>query len=359
MCTTCRIGILGGGQLARMLAISGLPLGARFVTLDPAPDACAAAAARHITGAYDDRGKLDEFAAMADVVTYEFENVPAESVAYLAEKLPVYPPARALAVSRDRLKEKTLFRELSIPTPDFRAVGSLDDLKLAALEIGLPAVLKTRTMGYDGKGQAVIKSIDGIESAWARVGGAECILESFVTFTREISVVAVMGRAGEAVFYPVSENTHRDGILRHTVCRPGDPMQKTAEDYAGRLLEHFGYVGVLALELFDAGGALVANEIAPRVHNTGHWTIEGAETSQFENHIRAITGLPLGGAAATRVSAMVNFIGAIPPAQSVLKIKNAHFHDYGKTAKPGRKLGHATVCGDTVEEVEAGLEELQ
>jgi len=341
-----------------MLAIGGLPLGARFVTLDPAPDACASAAARHITGAYDDRGKLDQFAAMADVVTYEFENVPAESVAYLAEKLPVYPPARALAVSRDRLKEKTLFRELSIPTPDFRAVGSLDDLKLAARDIGLPAVLKTRTMGYDGKGQAVIKSIDGIESAWARVGSAECILESFVTFTREISVVAVMGRAGETVFYPVSENTHRDGILHHSVCRPGDPMQKTAEDYAGRLLEYFGYVGVLALELFDAGGALMANEIAPRVHNTGHWTIEGAETSQFENHIRAITGLPLGGSAATRVSAMVNFIGAIPPAQSVLKIKNAHFHDYGKAAKPGRKLGHATVCGDTVGDAEAGLEEL-
>ena len=341
-----------------MLAISGLPLGARFVTLDPAPDACASAAARHITGAYDDRGKLDEFAAMADVVTYEFENVPAESVAYLAEKLPVYPPARALAVSRDRLKEKTLFRELSIPTPDFRAVGSLDDLKLAALEIGLPAVLKTRTMGYDGKGQAVIKSIDGIESAWARVGGAECILESFVTFTREISVVAVMGRAGEAVFYPVSENTHRDGILRHTVCRPGDPMQKTAEDYAGRLLEHFGYVGVLALELFDAGGALVANEIAPRVHNTGHWTIEGAETSQFENHIRAITGLPLGDASAIGFSAMVNFIGAMPDAEAVLKINGAHLHDYGKEAKPGRKLGHCTVHGDTKDEVIAGMHEL-
>jgi len=355
---TARVGILGGGQLARMLALAGHPLGARFVTLDPAPDACAGAVSRHIAGNYDDRAKLEEFAAMADIVTYEFENVPAESVTYLAEKLPVYPPPLALAVSRDRLREKTLFRELSIPTPNFCPVASVDDLSRAALEVGLPAVLKTRTLGYDGKGQAVVRSAGDIEAAWARVGGAECILEAFVPFEREISVVAVRGRAGEAIFYPVSENTHRDGILRHTACRPGDPMQKAAEDYVRRLLEHFGYVGVLALELFDVGGALMANEIAPRVHNTGHWTIEGAETSQFENHIRAITGLPLGGAAAARVSAMVNFIGTIPPARAVLKIKDAHFHDYGKAAKPGRKLGHATVCGETLEEVEAGLEEL-
>jgi len=355
-----RIGVLGGGQLARMLALAGHPLGARFVTLDPAPDACAAAVSRRIAGGYDDRAKLEQFAGMVDVVTYEFENVPAESVAYLSEKLPVYPPARALAVSRDRLKEKTLFRELGIPTPEFRAVNSLDDLKEAARIVGLPAVLKCRTMGYDGKGQAVIKSAAGIEKAWELVGRVECVLEAFVAFTREISVIAVRNRAGDVKFYPVGENTHKNGILHHNIIASGtgDPMQKAAEDYGGRLLEHFGYVGVLALELFDVNGTLLANEIAPRVHNTGHWTIEGAATSQFENHIRAITGLPLGDTSAIGFSAMVNFIGALPNAADVLKISGAHFHDYGKAAKPGRKLGHGTVRGDTREAVAGGMNEL-
>ncbi|MDR0331548.1 MAG: ATP-grasp domain-containing protein, partial [Chitinispirillales bacterium] len=261
------IGILGGGQLARMLALSGHHLGARFVTLDPAPDACAAPVSEHIAGNYDDREKLEQFASMVDVVTYEFENVPAESVAYLAEKLPVYPPPQALAVSRDRLSEKTLFGALSIPTPKFLAVDSIDGLKLALREIGCPAVLKTRTLGYDGKGQAVISNASDleIESAWSRTGGAGRILEAFVPFTREISIIAVRSQSGETIFYPISENTHLGGILRHAVCRSGDQMQSAAEEFARRLLEHFGYVGVLALELFDADSTLLANEIAPRV----------------------------------------------------------------------------------------------
>jgi len=356
-----KIGILGGGQLARMLALGGHPLGAKFVILDPAPDACAAAAAGQVVGDYDDTGKLDEFSAQVDVVTYEFENVPAEGVKYLAAgKTPVYPSPQALAASRDRLNEKTLFRELGIPTPDFAAVNSLDDLKKAVRETGLPAVLKTRTMGYDGKGQAVIKTEGDIDTAWTTVGKAECVLEGFVTFTREISVIAARGRSGETLFYPVGENTHSNGILHHNVIVNGfdDPMQKTAEDYSRRLLDYFGYVGILSLELFDANGMLMANEIAPRVHNTGHWTIEGAETSQFENHIRAVMGLPLGSTSPTGYSAMVNFIGSIPPPESVLTIKGAHYHSYDKKGKPGRKIGHATVRCDDKKEMLSGLEKL-
>ncbi|MDR3013689.1 MAG: 5-(carboxyamino)imidazole ribonucleotide synthase [Chitinispirillales bacterium] len=355
-----KIGIIGGGQLARMLALSGHPLGINFVTLEPAADACAAAVAEHVIGDYDDRGKLEEFASKVDVVTYEFENVPAESVKYLSEKkLPVYPPPQALAVSRDRLKEKTLFRELGIPTPNFSAVGNIEDLKTAVETIGLPAVLKSRTLGYDGKGQAVIKSKNEIENAWERVGKVDCILEGFIAFTREISVIAVRSREGEIRYYPVSENTHKNGILHVAIHSPNDPLQSLAEDYGRRLLEHLDYVGVLALELFVVDGAtLMANEIAPRVHNTGHWTIEGAATSQFENHIRAVAGLPLGGTTVPNSCAMVNFIGEIPPAASVLEIKGAHFHDYGKFAKSGRKLGHATICRNTRNDVIAGVDEI-
>jgi 5-(carboxyamino)imidazole ribonucleotide synthase len=352
------IGILGGGQLARMLALAGIPLGLRFVVLDPAPDACASAVAAHVVGGYGDRGALERFAGMADAVTYEFENVPAGSVEYLAGRLPVYPPPRALAVSRDRFTEKSLFVELGIPTPEFCAVDSLDGLRRAVGEVGLPALLKTRTLGYDGKGQSLVKSESGVEEAWARAGGAPCVLEAFVPFTREVSVIAARGRGGETRFYPIGENTHEDGILRHTVCRVNDPMQGAAEELAGRLLEHFGYVGVLALELFDVGGRLLANEMAPRVHNTGHWTIEGAQTSQFENHVRAVAGLPSGGTEAARCCAMVNFIGKMPGAAKVLAVDGAHFHDYGKVARPGRKLGHATVCGETGEAVRAGLNKL-
>ncbi len=355
---TTTIGILGAGQLARMLALAGLPLGLRFVVLDPAPDACAAVVSTHVVGGYGDRETLSRFAGMVDVVTYEFENVPAESVNYLAERVPVYPSPRALAASRDRFAEKSLFVELGIPTPKFIAVDGLDGLRAAVSEIGLPAVLKTRTLGYDGKGQSVIKRDDDIEGAWARAGGAPCVLETFVPFTREISVVVVRGRGGETRFYPIGENTHSGGILRHTVCCLDDPAQSAAEGLASRLLEHFGYVGVLALELFEVDGKLMANEMAPRVHNTGHWSIEGAQTSQFENHVRAVAGLPLGGTGAVCRSAMVNFIGTIPDAAEVLSVDGAHLHDYGKAPRPGRKLGHATVCGDSEGAVEAGLNEL-
>ena len=353
-----RIGILGGGQLARMLALGGIPLGAKFVVLDPTQDACSDAVCEHIVGFYGDTSILEQFADKVDVITYEFENVPSKCANYLAAKKPVYPPPAALEVSCDRLKEKTLFRELGIDTPDFAPIHSLDDLTAALPEIGFPSVLKTRTLGYDGKGQAVLRSEEDVKTAWARLGGVDCILEAFVPFTREISVIAVKSRTGEVIFYPVSENTHKDGILHKAICCPADPMQKTAEEYSRKLLEKLDYVGVLALELFEVNGKLLANEIAPRVHNTGHWSIEGANTSQFENHIRAITGLPLGDTSPVEFCAMVNFIGIMPDASDVLSIKGAHFHDYGKETKPGRKLGHATIRRPTKEAMLDGFKKL-
>ncbi|MFP4164891.1 MAG: 5-(carboxyamino)imidazole ribonucleotide synthase [Chitinispirillaceae bacterium] len=346
-----KVGILGGGQLARMLALAGHPLGLDFVVLDPAEDACAKAVAQHIKGAYDDEEKLRQFAESCDVVTYEFENVPAESVRFLTGKVPIHPSQDALAFSRDRLTEKNLFRELGISTPEYAAVDSLDDLREAVSKIGLPAVLKTRTLGYDGKGQVVLHSPEEVEPAWNQLKSVPCILESFVPFTREISVIAARSVTGETAYYPVSENTHRSGILHLSVNKPGDEMQKKAEDYIRKLLDRLDYAGVLALELFDADGTLLANEMAPRVHNTGHLTIEGSQTSQFENHLRAVLGLPLGSTSARGFSAMVNFIGEIPEAASVLKIRNAHFHNYGKKPRKGRKVGHATVCADNSEDL--------
>ena len=353
-----KVGILGGGQLARMLALAGHPLGLKFVVLDPAPDACSGVVAEHIVGAYDDPQKLKIFAEKVDIVTYEFENVPAESVRYLTNKLPVYPSPDALAFSRDRLREKTMFRELGIATPEFFAVNSLEDLEEAVQKIGLPAILKSRTLGYDGKGQFLLKKKEVLPAAWEQLAGVPCILESFVSFSREISIIAARACNGETVFYPVSENVHRSGILHLSTCRSDDPMQKAAESYSKLLLDKMEYVGVLALELFHSDGALLANEIAPRVHNSGHWTIDGAHTSQFENHLRAVLGLPLGDTSAYGHCAMVNFVGQIPHSKDVLAIKNAHFHDYGKEPRLSRKIGHGTVCSQREDEFRSSLEQL-
>jgi len=337
------VGLLGGGQLARMLAQAAHPLGIKTVFLDPAVDACAQVAADHICAAFDDTDALDQFAARVDVISYEFENVPFESVQRVAKKKPVFPPADAVAVAQDRLVEKTMFGELGIATAEFRAVDNLSSLANAAKEIGLPAVLKTRRMGYDGKGQAIIWETSELEESWSSIGEVPAILEAFVPFDRELSIIAVRSQSSRVEFYPASENTHADGILRLSLSRVADPCQGRAEEYVGRLLNRFGYVGVIALELFQLGDDLIANEFAPRVHNSGHWTIEGAEISQFENHMRAICGLPLGSTQAVGKAAMVNFIGKIPTGGTVMSQPNVFLHDYGKVAKPGRKVGHATV----------------
>lgn len=353
-----RVGILGAGQLARMLALAGYPLGLQFAFLDPAKESCAADLGAHFCGAYDDEALLDRFAAAVDVISYEFENVPVACVEYLAQKSPLFPPAAALETAQDRLHEKRLFRELGIATAPFMAVDTREGLTHAVSELGLPAVLKTRRLGYDGKGQYVLRTPDDIEKAWQALGGVPLILEGFITFQREASIIAVRARNGEIRTYPLSENIHRNGILHLSRCRAGDAMQGKAEGYIRQILEQLDYVGVLALELFQDGEKLIANEIAPRVHNSGHWTIEGAETSQFENHLRAVCGLPLGSTAAVGHAAMLNFIGTLPERAAVLAIPDVHLHFYGKDERAGRKVGHANVRSHSAETLEQRLAQL-
>lgn len=338
-----KIGILGAGQLGRMLALSGYPLNLDFVFLDPAEEACAAPLGDHLHAAYDDLTALAQFCTSCDLATYEFENVPAPTAEFVAARVPLYPGPRALAAGQDRLGEKQLFDRLAIPVPRYMPVATREALEFAGAAVGLPAVLKTRRMGYDGKGQAVLRGVADLDPAWDRIGSQPMILEGFVPFERELSCLAVRARSGAMAFYPVVENLHRDGILRTATPRANDPLQAEAEDYTRRVAEHLDYVGVLAFEFFVAGGRLLANEIAPRVHNSGHWTIEGAETSQFENHLRAIAGLPLGSTAMRGPSVMVNFIGRAPDTAAVAAIPGVHLHHYGKTPKPQRKVGHATV----------------
>lgn len=354
-----KIGIIGAGQLGRMLALAGHPLGLQFVFLDPAPDACAGALGEHLCADYSDRDHLRMLADEVDLVTFEFENAPAETIAFLSQFVPVYPGALALRTARDRWLEKNLFRELGIPTATFANIESQADLDAAAAAIGLPAILKTRQLGYDGKGQKVLRAAADVDGAFAALGNVPCLLEGFVRFSGEVSLLAVRGRGGETRFYPLVHNTHRDGILRLSIASDNHPLQALAEDYARRVLEKLEYVGVLAFEFFEVDGGLTANEIAPRVHNSGHWTIEGAECSQFENHLRAVAGLPLGATAKVQHSAMVNFIGETPPLAQLAAIESCHPHFYGKAFKPGRKVGHATLrCADRTA-LETGICEVE
>lgn len=343
------VGVLGGGQLGRMLGLAGVPLGLQFRFFDPSPDAPAAAVGEIVTGTYDDPAALARFIDGVDIVTYEFENVPVAAARQLEGKVPVFPPPAALETAQDRLVEKQFFQSLGIPTPPFAAVDSRADLDAAVQELGLPAVLKTRRLGYDGKGQAVLRNVEDVERAWNTLGGVPLILEGFVPFERELSILAVRGRTGETAFYPLVENHHRDGILHRSIApapRTSDALQAQAEKDAARALDALQYVGVLAIELFDTGDQLIVNECAPRVHNSGHWTIEGASTSQFENHLRAVMGWSLGATAPRGASVMVNLVGTVPDPAAVLALPDAHLHLYGKAPRPGRKLGHITVVAD-------------
>ena len=357
---TMRLGILGGGQLGRMLAFAAYPLGVRPTVLDPAADPCAGQVCPHVRGEFDDYQALYQLARVSDIVTYEFENVPVASARWLAERVAVYPPPTALEVSQDRLSEKSFFRSLGIPTPPFAAADERHEYDNAVKEIGLPAVLKTRRFGYDGKGQVVIRTPADAEVAWEKLGGRPLILEGFVPFDRELSILAARGRDGHILTYPLVENEHRDGILHRSLAPAGDTAEELAEraaEYASRILAELDYVGVLAVEWFQDGPRLLANEMAPRVHNSGHWTIEGAVVSQFENHVRAVCGLPLGSCAAVGHSAMYNFIGAVPPAADVLRHPEAHLHDYGKEPRPGRKVGHVTLRAGGADELRDKLGE--
>jgi len=355
------VGILGGGQLARMLALSGAPLGLRFLVMDATADACAGQFAPMVVGDYRDEATLAEFASRVDVATFDFENVPAESAQWLSERIPVFPSPGALATAQDRLAEKTLFRTLGIPVPEFEAVASREELDAAIATIGAPAILKTRRLGYDGKGQFRIRTPDDADAAWAALGAQApkvgLILEAFVPFDRELSVVAVRGRDGEFRAWPLTENWHVDGVLSASLApaRVSQALADTAYAHARRVADALEYVGVFALELFCAEERLLANEMAPRVHNSGHWTIEGSETSQFQNHLRAVLGLPLGDTRMVGTACMLNWIGAMPDPSPVLDESGGHWHDYGKEPRAGRKVGHATLRADSSPELAAML----
>ncbi|MBS9445133.1 5-(carboxyamino)imidazole ribonucleotide synthase [Xylella fastidiosa subsp. multiplex] len=358
------LGILGGGQLARMLALAAPPLGVRVCTFDQTVDACAGQMTPLWVGCFDDVAALRDFVTRVDVITFDSENLPVASVQVLKEHVPVYPNPEVLAVAQDRLSEKTLFRDLGIPVPDFVAVDNRAALDVAIVKVGTPCILKTRRFGYDGKGQFRIKTLTDADAAWAMLGEQAgitgLILEAFVPFQREMSILAVRGCNGQFRSWPLTENWHVAGVLSVSLAPMAvDPtLQAAVEAYARLLAERLDYVGVFALELFVHDGRLLANEMAPRVHNSGHWTIEGAETSQFENHLRAVFGLPLGSTAMRGYACMVNCLGVMPDQQALLALSGLHWHDYGKQPRQGRKVGHATLRADQPADLMASLEQL-
>lgn len=354
------IGVLGGGQLGRMLGLAGIPLGQKFLFVDPDPECGARAVGQLIVADYDDEVSLAAMAEACEVVTYEFENVPARAAQLLHELVPLWPPPRALEVMQDRLSEKRLFEHLDLPTAAFVPADSARELATAVDEIGFPAVVKTRREGYDGKGQRVVRGTGDIAGLWEQLGSVPLLVEAFIEFERELSIIAVRSEDGSTAAYPLIENVHRDGILRlsRAPALASPESQADAEAIAFEIMSALGYVGVLTIELFDKDGILAANEMAPRVHNSGHWTIEGAETSQFENHIRAILGLPLGSTMPVGHSGMVNLIGEAPPAADILAVEGAHLHLYGKSPRPGRKLGHITIVADSADQLEQRLSKL-
>jgi 5-(carboxyamino)imidazole ribonucleotide synthase len=352
---TATVGILGGGQLGRMLALAGVPLGIRCLILEPAPGAPAAAAAQVLAAPYDDQAALEELARRCTVVTIEVEHVPVESLAWLAERLPVHPSPEVVAVGQDRLAEKRRLARLGVDTAPWAEPEQL--------ERGFPAgtILKRRTGGFDGRGQVRLgPSASLADVAVARDAlGAPAVAEGIVEFGRELSVIAARDPSGDVAVYPVVENRHADGILRETIApapRLTPELQAAAERLVVDVMDDLGHVGVLALELFDVDGRLLANELAPRVHNSGHWTIEGATTSQFEQHLRAVAGLPLGTGAARGPAAMVNVIGVEPDPAAVLAVPGAFLHRYGKEPRPQRKIGHVTVIGSDEAERDERLE---
>lgn len=338
------VGIVGGGQLGRMMALAGYPLGLDFLFLDRSGDTPAAQVAPSLVGEFTDQRLLRELARRSEVLTFDWENVSIDSLRALGRSARIAPSLAALAMSQDRINEKKLFTKLGIPTTRHAAVQSAASLERALRDIGLPGVLKTRRLGYDGKGQAVVRTREEAHRALAALAGAALIYEEFIPFDYEVSIIGARNRQGEIVVYPLNRNLHREGILRLTRAPSGNAaLQRRAAGHLRRVLEHYRYEGVLNIEFFVRNGRLVANETAPRVHNSGHWTIEGAATSQFENHLRAILGLPLGATDARGHAAMINLIGTLPARERFLGERELHWHDYGKSARPGRKVGHITL----------------
>ncbi|HRQ73556.1 MAG TPA: 5-(carboxyamino)imidazole ribonucleotide synthase [Phycisphaerales bacterium] len=352
------LGILGGGQLGRMLALAAHPLGVRCRFLDPAPDACAASVGEHLVAPFDDEGALARLAEGAAAVTWEFESVPVVALHRLGGRVPVLPGATSLAVSQDRFEEKQAFERAGFAVAPYHAVSSPGEAIAAVERVGTPGILKTRTGGYDGRGQARVDSAGDAERAWQALGGVPAIYERRIAFRRELALLGTRAGDGAIAFYAPVETVHREGIL-HTAHAPAPGIDRAtllrAERHAASLLETLGHVGTFAIELFDDGETLLASELAARVHNSGHWTIEGAETSQFENHVRAVLGLPLGDTATRGHAVTVNLVGAAPASEDVLAIPGAHLHLYGKQPRPRRKLGHVTLRADTADELDARL----
>jgi len=354
-----KLGILGGGQLGRMMAMAAKPLEIDCLFWEPAKESCAAPFGEHLCASYDDTQALQYFLEQTDLCTYEFENLPADLVAALQAQHKVYPPLLAIEKSQDRLTEKSFLENLGIEVAPYAAVSSLPELKEAAKELGLPAILKTRRFGYDGKGQAVLRTEQDIETAWNNLNNDNLILEGFVNFQREVSQVAVRNQSGEIRFYALAENEHREGILHSSFARPNDSASEQAQQATAKLLEALDYVGVICVEYFDVNGKLIANEYAPRVHNSGHWTIEGAITSQFENHVRAVCNLPLGDTATQEEVAMLNIIGCYPNAGNIESIGDAYLHSYEKSEKPKRKIGHITLRSKNNEDLNSAFSQAE
>jgi 5-(carboxyamino)imidazole ribonucleotide synthase len=339
-----------------MLALAGYPLGIHCLFLDRSAAAPAAQVAPILTGELEDAAQLAVLAARSDVLTFDWENISGSALAPLEKLTHVRPPREALEVSQDRLSEKALFSKLRIPVAAHAAIEDKDQLVRAARKLGLPGVLKTRRLGYDGKGQIVLRTPAQIDEAWQTIGGRGLIYEKFQEFSREISLVGARSAAGQTVFYPLSANTHGGGILHYSIAPFVNPaLERVARTYLKRVMNALSYVGVLTIEFFVVKGRLVANEMAPRVHNSGHWTIEGCVTSQFENHLRAICDLPLGSTRALGHTAMVNFLGKMPDRERLLAIDGLAFHDYGKEPRPGRKLGHCTILKSRTTERNSAL----
>lgn len=338
-----KVGILGAGQLAQLLAHSAYQLGIETLCFSETQDAPAARLSPLYLEDLEDQQALIDFAKLCDVITLENENINVEILKFLQQYTPVFPGTLAIEVAQDRLFEKTLFSKLSIPTPLFAEVSSAEDLQNAVQKIGTPAILKTRRFGYDGKGQIVIKAPDQVATAWEQIGKVPAILEGFVPFDFEVSLIAARNAKDEMIFYPLSKNTHCEGIMRVAESPYLNPhLQQLAEEYMTKLFKTFDYVGVLAFEFFVKGDQLIANEIAPRVHNSGHATIEGFNVSQFESHLRAILNLSLLKPVLRTPTVMLNVIGSFPRIDEQT-YQEAHVYDYGKAPREGRKLGHITL----------------
>jgi 5-(carboxyamino)imidazole ribonucleotide synthase len=345
-----------------MLALAARRLGVETRFLAPDPDSPAGMCAELVVADYENEAALEHFIAGLDVVTYEFESIPISTVRYVAERVTERPAVRALEIAQDRALEKQSFERLGIPTPRFAVADSLREARAALDVVGFPAVLKTRQLGYDGKGQAVLRDRSDLERGWVTIAGVPSIVERYIAFTRELSIIAVRSVSGDVEYYPLVENHHSEGILRFSLAPAPNIREEIvaqAQDYARRIMDDLDYVGVLAIEFFETADGLLANEMAPRVHNSGHWTIEGADTSQFENHIRAVTGMELGSTEIHGVCGMVNVIGQEPDVARLREIPSVHVHMYGKRPAPRRKLGHITVTASDMDGVRSAVAQIR